>query len=85
MGTKSIETRISSALLEFSKKFGKNHPEGLLVELPLSREGIANYIGVARETVSRKLGTLQDEGIIKMLGNKKIIIVDRKALQESIE
>lgn len=85
MGTKSIETRINSVLLEFSRKYGKSHPEGLLVELPLSREGIANYIGVARETVSRKLGNLQDEGVIRMLGNKKIIILDKKALQESVE
>lgn len=82
MGTKSIETRINSILLEFAQRYGKKHSRGVLVELPLSREGIANYIGAARETISRKLSVLQDEGIIEMIGNKKILVLDMKALEE---
>lgn len=81
MGTKSIETRINSILLEFAQRYGKEHPRGVLVELPLSREGIANYIGAARETVSRKLSVLQDEGIIEMIGNKKVLILDMTYLK----
>jgi CRP-like cAMP-binding protein len=84
MGTKNVEARVSTVLLEFAKKYGKKHPKGLLIELPLSREGIASYIGLARETVSRKMSLLQDEGVIEMIGNKKVIIVDKKALEESI-
>jgi CRP/FNR family transcriptional regulator len=76
MGTKSIESRINGVLLDFVDRYGKKHPKGVLVELPLSREGIANYIGTARETVSRKLSALQDEGIIEMIGNKKILVLD---------
>lgn len=85
MGTKNVEARVNSVLLEFSKKYGKNHPKGILIELPLSREGIANYIGVARETVSRKMSHLQDEGIIEMVGNKKVIILDNEALERETE
>lgn len=85
MGTKNVEARISTVLLEFTKKYGKNHSKGILVELPLSREGIANYIGLTRETVSRKMSLLQDEGIIEMVGNKKIIILDIEALKDSIQ
>lgn len=82
MGTKSVESRINGILLEFAQRYGKKHSRGLLVELPLSREGIANYIGAARETVSRKLTVLQDEGIIEIIGNKKILLLDMKALEE---
>lgn len=85
MGTKNIEARISFVLLEFSKKYGKPHSKGILVELPFSREGIANYIGVARETVSRKLSNLQDAGTIEMIGNKKIIIIDEESLRIEAE
>ena len=74
MGTKTVESRVGAILLEFAGKYGIEQKDGILVELPLSREGIANYIGLARETVSRKLGLLQDEGIIEMIGNKKILI-----------
>jgi CRP/FNR family transcriptional regulator len=85
MGTKNIDARVSAVLLEFSKKYGKKHPRGILIELPLSREGIANYIGGARETISRRMGHLQNEGIIELIGNKRVIILDKEALQQEIE
>jgi CRP-like cAMP-binding protein len=80
MGTKDVEARVNTVLLEFARKYGQNSQNGIVVELPLSREGIANYIGVSRETVSRKMSLLQDEGIIEMVGNKKIIIRNIDAL-----
>lgn len=85
MGTKNMEARVNSVLLEFLKKYGKDHPKGVLIELPLSREGIANYIGVARETVSRKLSHLQSEGVIELIGNKKVLILDTEALEIDME
>ena len=85
MGSKNIEARVNTVLLEFANKYGSAHPKGILFDLPLSREGIANYIGVARETVSRKMGYLQSEGIIEMVGNKKVIILDKEALKREIE
>lgn len=85
MGTKNIEARVSGVLLEFAKRYGREDTRGILVELPLSREGIANYIGVVRETVSRKMSRLQDEGSIEMVGNKKIIILNKEALEREIE
>ncbi len=84
MGTKNVESRIHSVLLDFAAKYGRQHEGSLLVDLPLSREGIANYIGTARETVSRKLGLLQEEGVIEMIGNKKIRILDLEKLKEQI-
>lgn len=81
MGNGDIEARIIAALVEFSQKYGKDTPEGRLIELPLSREGLANYIGVARETVSRKLSSLSEEGIIKLVDKRKITILNTDVLQ----
>ncbi|TYQ18114.1 UNVERIFIED_CONTAM: CRP/FNR family transcriptional regulator [Acetivibrio alkalicellulosi] len=72
MGVKNVESRVGSVLFEFAERYGKEHQRGIMIELPLSREGIANYIGLARETVSRKMNLLQDEGIIEMIGNKSV-------------
>lgn len=82
MGTKNVELRVNAVLIEFCEKYGRRDPRGILVELPMSREGIANYIGLARETVSRKMSQLQEEGIIEMVGNKKLVISDIKRLSE---
>lgn len=81
MGTGSVEARIALVLLEFAARYGQSTPRGLLIELPLSREGIANYVGLTRETVSRKMSLLQEIGILEMIGNKKILLKNLEALR----
>ncbi len=80
MGVRNVDNRIGGILLEFAAKYGVEEKEGTLIQLPLSREGIANYLGVARETVSRKLGQLESDGIIRSVNNKSILILDKDAL-----
>lgn len=80
MGVRNVDNRIGGILLEFAAKYGSKEKEGTLIHLPLSREGIANYLGVARETVSRKLGQLESEGVIRSLNNKSILILNQEAL-----
>lgn len=80
MGVRSVDARIASLLLEYSKKYGKQVEEGELITLPLSREGIANYLGIARETLSRKLSSLENDGIIRSVNNKSLLIVKKEEL-----
>lgn len=84
LGTKDIEARIAQMLLELSEEFGVRKRDSIEMEIPLTREDMANFIGVTRETISRKLSHLQDEGIIDLIGNKKIIILDIESLKEFI-
>ncbi|MBC2331033.1 Crp/Fnr family transcriptional regulator [Listeria swaminathanii] len=44
------------------------------VMLTETREEIADYLGIARPSLSRELGRLQDEGFIQMKGNEVIIL-----------
>ncbi|WP_278599941.1 Crp/Fnr family transcriptional regulator [Clostridium tertium] len=78
------EARICCMLLEFSEKYGKVVNGKIEIDLPLNREGMANYCGIARETLSRKLTLLENENIIKAVGTKKIIINNLSLLEESI-
>lgn len=78
---KDVDSRVNMMLLELSHKYGKKLDEGILIELPMTREEMANYIGVARETVSRKITSLKDEGIIQVISNKKILILKEAALE----
>jgi len=78
LGIRSIDSRISSLLMDFSEKYGRTVPEGIL-----SREGIANYLGIARETVSRKLMQLESDGIIRSVSNKSLLLLDIEVLKEA--
>lgn len=82
LSNKDVEARIAGLLLGFIQDFGLPGEDEILLNLPLSREDLANYIGVTRETISRKLGALQDEGIIRLEGNRKIVILDLEELEE---
>lgn len=53
--------------------------------IELSREDIAAYINLTRETISRKLNELNDEGIIELSGHRKINIIDKEALRVIFE
>jgi CRP/FNR family transcriptional regulator len=85
MGAKTIDKRVSAVLVDFTEKFGKRQGNQYELELPLNREGIANYIGLTRETVTRKMKRLERDGLIRAVGNKKIEILDWYALRDSGE
>lgn len=84
LNTKEIEPRIATILLGFLKESGKTAVDGVVLELPLNREEMGNFIGTTRETISRKLTAMQDEGILEFEGNKKVIIRDIHALKQLI-
>jgi len=46
----------------------------------MSKRDWASYIGMSRETVSRKLSYFQDVNWIRMVGHRKIIILDEESL-----
>ncbi len=80
MGVRNVDNRIGETLLEFASKYGTEGEMGTIIHLPLSREGIANYLGVARETISRKFSQLESDGVIRSLNNKEIQILNNEAL-----
>lgn len=82
LSTKDVEVRIASMLKTFAEDYGVKNEKGIMIELPLNREEMANYIGVTRETISRKLTALQDEDIIELIGNKKLIIKDLDYIED---
>lgn len=79
-----VNARIAYLLRSFIDKYGEKVGDNIEINLPLTREDMANYIGVARETISRKLKKLEKEGIIKIVGTKKIIILDKEFFYDYI-
>ncbi len=51
--------------------------------LPMTRDQIANYLGLTLETVSRQFSALKKEGVINFTDRKTIAIVDLPALQDA--
>jgi len=85
LATKDPEVRIAHMILEFCQKFGTKLNNGILIHLPITREEIASYVGVTRETISRKLSKFEDLGLISLTGNKQILVKNQLALKEYLQ
>ena len=85
LATNDAEIRIAFMILEFGEKYGVTTDQGVQIKLPINREEMANYVGVTRETISRKLSIFEEAGIISLKGNKIIIIKRLDLLKSYVE
>jgi CRP/FNR family transcriptional regulator, anaerobic regulatory protein len=76
LGLHDVEQRVAKAILEMSN----NKDE---IVLQVSKKDFASHIGISQETLSRKLSLFQDAEWIKQIGHRKILILDKKALENA--
>lgn len=60
----SVQERVAALLLQLGEKLGESSPEGLLIQMPLSRRDIAAMTGTAPETASRILSEFRSTDLI---------------------
>ncbi|MEO1488259.1 MAG: Crp/Fnr family transcriptional regulator [Pseudomonadota bacterium] len=76
-GHASAETRLAALLHDFSCSASQSSCHAAVeFELPLTRGEIANMLGLTIETVSRKLGEIEDTGAIMRKGKRGIQVLD---------
>ena len=64
LGQKTATERISSTFLSLMERIGRGGESGIILELPMTREDLADYAGVSVETVSRCITRLREKGVI---------------------
>jgi len=57
--------RVHVKLVQLARSYGRVGTDGLLLDLPLTHELLAELIGSTRETVTRALARLAHEGIVR--------------------
>ena len=70
LGQKKAHERVCYLLQEINNR--RLGPEDGLVELPMTRQDIADYLGLTMETVSRAMRKLKSDGIIDIEGNHRV-------------
>ncbi len=76
LGCMSAKERVASFLLEMARR-GSSANE---VELPMSRQDIADYLGLTIETVSRIMTQLEHDATIGLPTSRRIVLRNRAAL-----
>jgi CRP/FNR family nitrogen fixation transcriptional regulator len=75
---RNAQERIAAFLLEMAARA----PGADSVELPMSRQDIADYLGLTIETVSRTLTQLEAEAAIALPTSRRVVLRNRSALRE---
>lgn len=79
-----VERRVARAVLRLARQAGRRTEEGILIDLPLSREDLANLTGTTLFTTSRILSRWERQGIV-FAGRQRLVIRIPHALVEIAE
>jgi len=81
LGKRSADERLAAFLLSMSLRFGQRGYSSSEFNLSMSRNDIANYLGLAVETVSRVLSRLQEEGVLSVR-SRHVHLLDQARLDK---
>ncbi len=86
LGRKTAREKIASFIAIIARRqaaLHKRRPGGRMqLDLPLTREAMADYLGLTIETVSRQITALRRDGIIEMAGKREVTLPDYDRLVE---
>ncbi|RVT82831.1 Crp/Fnr family transcriptional regulator [Rhodobacteraceae bacterium CCMM004] len=84
LGRKTAREKIASLLTMIARRMAaldaRRFTGQVTFDLPLTREAIANYLGLTIETVSRQFTNLRKDGLIVLEGKRRVHIPDLDAL-----
>lgn len=80
LGRKTARERTAKLLVAIAKRHADlrdtSPADGASFDLPLTREAMADYLGLTLETVSRQLSALKRDQVIDIEGIRKVVIPD---------
>ena len=86
LGRKTAREKIASLLAIIGRRDTSLHMgtlgERVSFDLPLTREAMADYLGLTLETVSRQISALRKDGIIELEGKRHVTVPDMRRLME---
>jgi CRP/FNR family transcriptional regulator, nitrogen fixation regulation protein len=81
LGRMTAPERVAAFLLEMFEQRDRTK----ILDLPMSRNDIADYLGLTIETVCRVLSSFKREGVIAIPNPHRIELRDRDALEAAVE
>lgn len=80
LGRKKAHERLASFLLLIMRRGRTDRPWDQTHTLPLSREQMANFLGLTLETISRQLSKLRRSGVVTFVSQRQFVVEDEAAL-----
>jgi CRP/FNR family transcriptional regulator, cyclic AMP receptor protein len=75
----TAESKIRMGIYDLAKKHGIRDAHGTIIDLKITHQELAEMVGTSRETVTRVLAHLREQGIIEIT-ERRMTLLDPKAL-----
>jgi len=80
LGKHSADQRLAAFLVSLARRYSQRGYSSSEFNLSMSRNDIANYLGLAVETVSRQFSRLQEDGVLAVRG-RHVQLLDMPRMQ----
>jgi CRP/FNR family cyclic AMP-dependent transcriptional regulator len=76
-----IPARVAGRLVELAERFGQPDGTGVRIDVALSQDELAGWVGASREAVAKALRVLRDRGLVTT-GRRTMTVLDLEALRK---
>lgn len=73
LATERVERRLARTIIRLASQVGRKTDEGVLLDLPLTRQDLAEMTGTTLYTVSRILSSWESQGLV-LAGRERVVI-----------
>lgn len=84
LGRKTAREKVASLLAIIARRDAvaslRSFKGGVVIDLPLTREAMADHLGLTLETVSRQMNALKVEGVIEFKAARHVVVPDLRVL-----
>jgi CRP-like cAMP-binding protein len=70
-----LPARLARRLAELARTHGRNSPEGIVLDLPLSQRELAELTGATRQSVNQVLSRWEQDGVVRR-GRRSLVILE---------
>jgi CRP-like cAMP-binding protein len=78
-GAEDTTTRVAGRLAELAAEYGVAEKGGVRIDLPITQQELAEWVGASREAVGKALHTLRTRGLVRT-GRREIVVLDLPGL-----
>ena len=79
LSSSTADARIRRGIYELAKRHGVRDAHGTIIDLKITHQELAEMVGTSRETVTRVLARLREQGIIE-IDQRRMTLIDADAL-----
>ncbi len=79
LSSSTAEARIRMGIYQLAKRHGIRDAHGTIIDLKITHQELAEMVGTSRETVTRVLAHLREQGIVE-ISQRRMTLLDSEAL-----